>query len=90
MIINIFYDNSTATAQIIEPNQLTYDKKIPNMKILSYIFYLYANIWGLSDDTVIGFVINVYVAMLLIWKHFENYSFKCIFFYFIDYFETHQ
>ena len=90
---SILYDASTATAQIIEPDQPAYDKEIPDMKVLSYILYVYATIrglWDRSDNTVIGPAINAYAAMLLIWERFEKYSFKCILLYFIDHFETRQ
>ena len=90
---SILYDTSTATAQIIEPDQPAYDKEIPDMKVLSYILHVYATIrglWDQSDNTVIGPAINAYAAMLLMWERFEKYSFKCILLYFIDHFETHQ
>jgi len=90
---SILYDTSTATAQIIEPDQPAYDKEIPDMKVLSYILHVYATIrglWDQIDNTFIGAAINAYAAMLLMWERFERYSFKCILLYFIDHFETHQ
>ena len=90
---SILYDTSTATAQIIEPDQPAYDKEIPDMKVLTYILHVYTTIrglWDRSDNTVIGPAINAYAAMLLMWERFEKYSFKCILLYFIDNFETHQ
>jgi hypothetical protein len=89
----VLLDPANSTTTIIEPDNPTHDKDIPDMKVLLSIVNVYAGIrgaWDHLEGTQMGPAINAYATQLAFWDRFDNYNFKDILLYFLDHFEKHQ
>ena len=89
---SILFDTANPTAQIIEPDEIAYDKDIPNIRVLTSILTIYGAIRSLwdMDNPNIGATISLYTSMLNRWDQYDRFSFKGILRYFISHFQKYQ